>query len=953
MRRGLLLLFLWAGHALAGDGDLVWRTVETPHFELHYPQGLEQVAFRSARLAEEAHRVLVPILDHRPDRRTQVYITDFGDFANGTATALPYPRITLLAAPPSLDGNLNDYDDWLRLLIFHEYVHILQLDNVSGLPALFNLLFGKNMAPNQNLPSFQLEGEAVWLESATSGRGRIRSATFRGTLRAQALAGRLPSVDQLIHYPIEWPGLNVWYMHGGHFFDWVSRTRGQQFAGLAHDAMSDELIPFSLNRAMGAASGQTLTELHAAWEADLTARSHVEAAAIDALKAPRGEPLTRSGLRHDSPRFLPDGTLVYLHSAREETFGVWRLPPGGTEQDRWIELDGAGRLDVCSGGRYLVYELPQPYREAYTFYDIYLFDTQSGARRRLTRGARVREAACGPGGAWVAATQIAAGRTRLVRIDTADGRISVLHDPGGLDQVGFPAISPDGSQVVATRVSQRHGRDLIVVEVATGEVKALTRDEALELHARYSPDGAWIVYASDRTGIFDIYARSVIDGSERRLTHEITGGLDPVVSPDGRRLVYQVITADGADLFELPFEPPASAADPPPGLPERPRADVGDAPLPARAYAATETLWPVAWSPAFSFSSATDAASQLGVELEASDAAGHHFVLANVTTVPEVQALTTSLAYSLSLFRPSIGLNLSHGTQVRANGALHGSLPQPWRETVTSFGGNLSLGFGRAARSASAGLGYAYTTFRGARNVDAVHDPFDQAPFAPPNTDRGSLALTTRYGDTDSTPYAISTEEGRSFGLTLRIRHPYLAGEVETAEIFFDYEEFIDLWWRHALALRVITAFGRGDSGGRILYALGAPQERNVFLDALDEIFLGSTFLRGYPAGTVQGDRYALFTAEYRMPVADVFSGFSTVPAFFRRLKLALFTEWGQADTKPLEIEPSAFKKAVGAELLSEATVGWRLAMDVRLGYAIGLDDEGEGQWYFFLGNWF
>ncbi|MEZ4471254.1 MAG: hypothetical protein R3F60_10720 [bacterium] len=212
------------GRAIAGDGDLVWRTIDTPHFALHFPEGLERVAFRAARLCEEAHAALTPLLDHVPDRRTHVALTDYGDFANGSATALPYPRITLLAAPPALDGNLNDYDDWLRLLVFHEYAHILQLDNVSGVPALFNYLFGRKFAPNHNVPSFQLEGEAVWVESLTSGRGRIRSGRLP---RHPARPGpRRPPAHHRRPGPLpqDWPGPNVWYMHGGHFFDWVART---------------------------------------------------------------------------------------------------------------------------------------------------------------------------------------------------------------------------------------------------------------------------------------------------------------------------------------------------------------------------------------------------------------------------------------------------------------------------------------------------------------------------------------------------------------------------------------------------------------------------------------------------------------------------------------------------------------------------------------------------------
>ena len=190
--------------------------------------------------------MLTPLIDHAPEQRIQVVVTDFGDSANGSATALPQPQISLLAAPPALDGNLNDYDDWLRLLIYHEFTHILQLDQVRGLPTWINAFLGRVLAPNHNIPSFQLEGVAVWAESRTSGRGRIRSALFRGQLRAQALAGRAFDIDDVTHIPQGWPGANVWYMYGGHFMDWVVRTRGLEAVQRAYVAFSDEVVPFSV-----------------------------------------------------------------------------------------------------------------------------------------------------------------------------------------------------------------------------------------------------------------------------------------------------------------------------------------------------------------------------------------------------------------------------------------------------------------------------------------------------------------------------------------------------------------------------------------------------------------------------------------------------------------------------------------------------------------------------------
>ena len=141
--------------------------------------------------------------------------------------------------------------------------------------------------------------------------------------------------------------------------------------------------------------------------------------------------------------------------------------------------------------------------------------------------------------------------------------------------------------------------------------------------------------------------------------------------------------------------------------------------------------------------------------------------------------------------------------------------------------------------------------------------------------------------------------------------------------------------------------------GRRATYRLGPPPERNVFLDAVDNLSFGSQYLRGYDAETVQGDRYVLATAAYRLPLLDIFGGLETVPLFLGRFKLALFTDWAQAAKEPLDWRPSKFYRAVGAELVTEATVGWRLPMRVRMGWAKGLDEEGTSQVYFYLGNWF
>ena len=155
------------------------------------------------------------------------------------------------------------------------------------------------------------------------------------------------------------------------------------------------------------------------------------------------------------------------------------------------------------------------------------------------------------------------------------------------------------------------------------------------------------------------------------------------------------------------------------------------------------------------------------------------------------------------------------------------------------------------------------------------------------------------------------------------------------------------------LALRLVTRHGKGLDVRRFSYSFAPAPTRDILLDALDEITLSDGYLRGYPAGVQRGDRSILAKLEYRLPLWDLFRGPSMVPVFMRRMKLALFTDWAQASRSPLELDPDAFSRSVGIEFVTQATLAWRIPFNARLGWANGLDDAGEQQFYLYLGSWF
>ncbi len=120
--------------ARGANPDLDWRTHESSNFLIHYPQELSHFLPRVTLYLEQSHDDLSEYFKWQPKNKTHVVLRDDVDEANGFAQPLPRNSITLFMQPPT-GGELLVFDDWLKLLIHHEYTHTLHMDKVLGLPS--------------------------------------------------------------------------------------------------------------------------------------------------------------------------------------------------------------------------------------------------------------------------------------------------------------------------------------------------------------------------------------------------------------------------------------------------------------------------------------------------------------------------------------------------------------------------------------------------------------------------------------------------------------------------------------------------------------------------------------------------------------------------------------------------------------------------------------------------
>lgn len=561
--------------------ELVWKTIETEHFYVHFHEGAERTARVVAKIAEEIYEPVTSLYNHKPDQKVSFIIKDYDDFSNGAAYFYNN-KIEIWAS--SMDFDLRGTHNWLRNVVTHEFVHIVQIQTTMKfgrkIPAFYlqwlgyererrtDVLYGY---PNK-IVSYPISGFVVpaWFAEGTAQYNR-RELGYDSwdshrdmILRMYVLDGKMLSWNEMAVFGKTSLGNESSYNAGYAFVHYIAERYGEEKLQEISRNLSS-LTEITIDGAIKRAIGKDGEEVYNEWKEYLQHDYATRTANLKNTLA-TGEIIASVGFGNFYPTFSPDGkTIAYISNKEADYFapsGIY-LYDLTTKKEKLLRMGVHSNISWSPSGKKIYYsKLSRNNPHWSRLYDIYVYDIEQEKETRLTHGMRANAPSVSPNGDKIAFVAGSDGTLNIYTINIDGSRLQLTHFTNG-EQVYNPKWAPDGKNIIFD-YSIKDGRDIALVPADGGEVQFLLSTPHDERNAIFTPDGFAIIYVSDETGIFNVYRYNLKTKTKEQLTNVLGGTFMPTVNKQGQ-LAFASYTSTGYKiaLMENPQplnNPPVYAA---------------------------------------------------------------------------------------------------------------------------------------------------------------------------------------------------------------------------------------------------------------------------------------------------------------------------------------------------------------------------------------------------------
>ena len=533
------------------EPDLNWRTLTTEHFWIHYPSGFENLSYRIGDICEDIYEPICLSLNYYPGR-THVVVHTRADFPGAAVSFSPW-RIELSVTEPQ--GNtFGSGDEWLRIVIIHEFTHIVHLRKHKGLSTLIYPLFGDfRVLLHESVPKWFTEGIATLHETQYTMGGRGRTPFHWMQMAAPIGAKKHWRIENTsYHSRKRAPHTYMRYVSGYYLTYFVYQQYGPHVWAKILDRYSAfPLLGFGY--AVKSVTKKTLRQLYDEMLSEFDDSLSNQESFRPMIQVWQQPEIPEDQL---SPRWVDQDHLIFYRRSLDDLEELIETDRYGRQQQivQRVLAKQDNSFTVAKNGIIWAELHPHPRFAATIYSDLKLYNRQTMEVHTLTHNSRTYNPDLSPDESQIVAVQTAIPTTRLVTITLKNGEIiHLLKIPGAT--LLNPRWSPDGEHVAFAIKDSSNKQNIAVLEAQSGQWYYLyTPNQHHDNNPCWTPDGSFVLFVSDQSGVFNIWAVELATGKRWMVTDSRLGAFTPDVSPKGDELAFTIYSYTGFTVVTMPLD---------------------------------------------------------------------------------------------------------------------------------------------------------------------------------------------------------------------------------------------------------------------------------------------------------------------------------------------------------------------------------------------------------------
>ena len=546
--------------------ELDWYTIKGKHVEVHFHDGAERTAQVVLKIADEVWDPICTLYDYQPDK-VHYIIKDIDDYSNG-ATYFFDNKIEIWTS--ALDFDLRGAHNWLRNVISHEFTHMVQIQSAMkasrSIPAVFlqvltyederrpDILYGfPNVIVSYplamvNVPAWFAEGTAQYMrkefnyDNWDSHRDMI--------LRSYALDDNMLTWNEMGVFGKTSLGNESVYNSGFALTKYIAQKYGEDKLRDVTKALG-KFGNFTIDAAFKDVLGKDGNEIYDDWSSFLKNdyRKRSEKVLSNLVT---GEQIAKDGFGNFYPIFSKNGKKVYYISNKSSDY----FAPAGiyeydleTNKEKNITVGVRSTFSFIPGQNKIIYaKITEDNDNWYNVHDLFVYNIDDEDETRLTYNLRANNPSVSHDGKKIVFLFQKDGTTNLGSVDIDGKNFKRLTFFENGEQVYNPKFSPDDSYIIFD-YSYANTRDIAKVNIEGGNVEFIIATDKDERNPAFDKNGN-LVYASDETGIYNLYQYDLSSKNKKQLTNVLGGAFMPSIADNGD-IVYSGYTSSGYKIFKI------------------------------------------------------------------------------------------------------------------------------------------------------------------------------------------------------------------------------------------------------------------------------------------------------------------------------------------------------------------------------------------------------------------